>query len=245
MEALTDHSNKLDHSMDQEYYVDIILDKRIQNNRIEYYVKWTGFDDSHNSWEPLFNLSYCKELVREFENKLTLVDKKKKKSIFHSTITKKRINKNINSKKVTCLPKQNSDKVDVANKLIASDPKVSSSINENVEIKTIHSDKFSEKSNKNITLHFDDPVTIKRKEVNEKTNILNDCEKYKEETMIQNEPEGIINVAPLNGQLMILLKWKNIEETDIILAKEFNLKWPQLIIKFYEDRLRWPDRPTL
>lgn len=47
------------------FLVDEILDKRINRRNVQYLIKWTGFDESHNSWEPTHNLS--EELVRMFE----------------------------------------------------------------------------------------------------------------------------------------------------------------------------------
>jgi hypothetical protein len=39
-----------------EYDVEAILDSRLCYHRIEYLVKWKGYDTGHNSWEPHYNL---------------------------------------------------------------------------------------------------------------------------------------------------------------------------------------------
>jgi len=45
-----------------------ILDKRINNGKVEYLLKWQEYDDEYNSWEPITNLS-CIDLIEEYEFK--------------------------------------------------------------------------------------------------------------------------------------------------------------------------------
>ena len=54
-------------SDEQEYSVEKIVDKQTAiDGKISYLIKWKGYDDKDNTWEPTENI-YCKDLIEEFE----------------------------------------------------------------------------------------------------------------------------------------------------------------------------------
>ncbi|RWS06120.1 chromobox protein 1-like protein [Dinothrombium tinctorium] len=148
---------------EEEYVVEKILDKRVRGGKTEYYLKWKGYSDEDNTWEPMENLD-CPELIAEFEE-----ERKKRKQ--------------------------------------------------------------------------EKPKDTKRKQT-----VNGESEKKKRKADDDSKPRGfdrgleaekIIGATDASGELMFLIKWKDSEEADLVPAKIANIKCPQVVIRFYEERLTW------
>ena len=52
-----------------EYEVEEILDRRVKGRQEEYLIKWKGYDDSENTWEPRKHLRNCPEKLHQFHQR--------------------------------------------------------------------------------------------------------------------------------------------------------------------------------
>jgi len=162
--------NEEEEETEEEYSVEKVLDKRVKNGKVEYLLKWKGYGDDDNTWEPVENLE-CPELINAYE------EERKKKEV-EKKEDKKR--------KSAPVEKEKEKKKDVPAKK-----------------KAVEED--------NRPRGFDRGL----------------------------DPEKIIGATDSSGELMFLIKWKGTDEADLVPARQANVKCPQVVIQFYEERLTW------
>lgn len=165
---------------EEEYTVEKVVSKRIEKGKTEYLLKWKGYDDSENTWEPEENLD-CPDLISAYENRIKSTKENQKQK------------------------------------------------------RRTETDLTSSKKVKKDNTSFPSTTPL-----NESTNGAETVEENSQRGFDRNlEPEKIIGATDSSGELMFLMKWKNSDEADLVLAKTANLRCPQVVIQFYEERLTW------
>lgn len=177
-------------------------------------MKWKGYGDDDNTWEPEDNLD-CPDLIQAFEQ--ARKSKEERKSGPSSR------------KRKVSLDSDDSDKEKEKEK--EKESKTEKKKEEKSSKKAKKDDKEKDKKEDN-----------NKKDTTEKESKKSD--KKKEEKKLEGferelEPERIIGASDTSGQLMFLMKWKGTDDADLVPAAEANKKCPQIVIKFYEERLTW------
>jgi len=54
---------------EEEYIVEEILDSRLKHNKLEFLVKWEGYTNEKNSWEPKDNCKNVHNAMATFYHK--------------------------------------------------------------------------------------------------------------------------------------------------------------------------------
>lgn len=182
---------------EEEYVVEKVVDRRTnKGGKTEYLLKWKGFDDTENTWEPEENLD-CADLIAIYNKgaktlKESQSGKNKRRTETDISIPKKVKKNGTTDHNNTTLPNR-----------------VASEDRETMKDKEVDSDNQSEQNQKD--RGFERGL----------------------------DPEKIIGATDSSGQLMFLMKWKNSDEADLVVAKTANQKCPQVVIQFYEERLTW------
>ena len=71
-----------------EYEVEEVLDSRLKRGKLEYLVKWSGYMDDHNTWEPESNLDNSKETINDFHKSNPSAPRKLHANVFEDLVFK-------------------------------------------------------------------------------------------------------------------------------------------------------------
>ncbi|CAH9147857.1 unnamed protein product [Cuscuta epithymum] len=76
------------------YEIEALRKKRVRKGQVQYLIKWRGWPETANTWEPVENLSSCSDFIEVFEESLrsgkrSTRGRKRKHSITHTQAKKK------------------------------------------------------------------------------------------------------------------------------------------------------------
>jgi chromobox protein 5 len=220
-------------SDDDEYTVERIIKKRISKaGTLEYYLKWKGWPESDNTWEPVEHLA-CEALLIEFEKN------------------------QLENKSETDTPKSNKSVVKTKRKTISDDNADSTASVPTTALlppapKEVNNFKKKLKGNGNgptkreSTTHTKNTTQMDTRSCggNEETEDTNPAQNEMQGFDRGLVPEKILGATNANGELVFLMKWEKSDMADLVLASTANKKCPQIVIQFYEERLSWHDIDT-
>ena len=217
-----------DHDEDEEpeYIVERVVDKRVKaKGKIEYLLKWKGFDDADNTWEPADNLE-CVELIEEFEKKAKAGGKDAKNAVARST------------KKRTATSSSKHEDNSAANVAQNSDADLKDEDESGAKVdKNSDADLNGEdKSTANVDKNSD--VDLNADEAN-MSNTATELSTSPEDLRTDLEAESIVGAARDNGKLMFRIKWKGCQEMDLVDSDKAKQDWPHAVIEYYEKLVRW------
>ena len=69
---------------EEEFEVETVLDSAIKDGKLKYLVRWKGYDDGNNTWEPAANLANTPQLVAQFHKKHPQAPKHIAADVFHA-----------------------------------------------------------------------------------------------------------------------------------------------------------------
>ncbi|RDD37430.1 Testis-specific chromodomain protein Y 1 [Trichoplax sp. H2] len=240
-----------------EFEVEEIVDDKIINGVQYYMVKWLGYSKEENTWEPADGLINCQEIINEYWDQKSHLEKKtisassRRSSGSDSIITSKRAvsdNNSISSSK------------NVKRKKVSSD---SRSLNEKIKaiLNNNHNSEDEDKlsvdddggSTSNNTDKLQAPLLDMQAERNRnvkskaKSSVGNrNLVKLKgkgngneADASITATAEKILGATKSKGKLWFMVKWKNSSNISVMPSEKMNKAYPQLVIQFYEARIVW------
>jgi len=219
---------------DGSYVVEKVLDKRKRGGRYEYFIKWEGYESSDNTWEPLSNLDSCPGLIEEYERSV-------KKDVAASSGTTAGTGGTSSSKRGTSSRRGSAATASSAS-VVDMTPR-----SKRQAASSVVADDFEDISELDVT-----PTSSKTTVTKERTSTRKAVTAGNGSTSstVGDElsaigfdrglkPEKVMGATEEDGELLLLVKWKGSPDADLVPSKIANVKCPQLVIEFYQEKLKW------
>ena len=71
-----------------KYKVEEVIDSQLKRGKLKYLVKWSGYMDDHNTWEPKSNLNDSKKAINNFHKTKPSAPHKLHANIFEGLVFK-------------------------------------------------------------------------------------------------------------------------------------------------------------
>ncbi|RWS14534.1 chromobox-like protein 5 [Dinothrombium tinctorium] len=202
--------DNLSSQMSDVYEVEEIRGRRHVNGRDEFLIKWKGYDEE--SWEPASNI-IDKTLIENYEQRENSERNRtsKRNSTKKNKRGKMRQNEDSDSLSDTRKPKKSKTSV----------------------IENVSSDKSSKSSVHTSEKHREYSGESKKQQPIDADQNPNDSSKHP-------EVDKILGATEIDGTIYFLIKWKDSnKEPSPVAAPEANIKWPRMVISFYEQHFKW------
>ncbi len=231
------------------FQVERIIKKKVENGKVYYYLKWIGYEESDNTWEPVDNLD-CPELISKFESSLI------------TTSPSKAVLEAIPMNQVNRVPIELSSSGDGS----SENKRKSLTKNKAKSMKSSSEKKKSQQQRSAVVSPVRNTLS------SETSGDLEDGKqsddrgpKYTSGFAKNWEAEEILGATEDRDQILFLMKWsvsnnnhngsvrllhcfifcrKGIDDPELVYAYEANSLIPQMVIKFYESKLSWHEPPT-
>jgi len=202
---------------EEEYVVEKIVAKRLNKGKVEYLLKWKGWPEASNTWEPEEHLD-CSALLKEFEAAENSDENKNKKP---SGKTKRKTDA-------------------IAESPASLNAKVIRETNSGSSKRKRNEDTLVKQGNhKGITSTRMSMGQSDDEDLQQASKELNGFDR-------NQIPEKILGATNANGELVFLMKWKGSDLADLVESKLANKRCPDIVISFYEERLTWHNNePTI
>ncbi|CAF0783639.1 unnamed protein product [Rotaria sp. Silwood1] len=197
-QAANESESDSDADLDEEEYIveRIVKMRTTKKGKVQYFLKWKGFPENENTWEPAENLE-CPELIAAF-----MAEQKEKQQASASK-----------SDDTSC-PKRSRS--------------TSSNNNNNHNHNNSDGDKTHNNNNNNTSQ-------------TKRPRIEFDQTGYGRGLV----PDMLLGATDIyDGELMFLVKWQGVNKAELVPSRIVNKQSPQLVIKFYEERLTWNSTNT-